>query len=177
MSEVKKQIGFRIEIIPHSQYDHDMWKIMLYPMEYEEHRHRWTGHSSLGGYAENALSHLVVETWGSHKTRRVPDYYECRVKEVYSANSGEAAAMAKLLLGIERTLLKAKEIDGEALSFGQYCLRVAKAVKATRFLTRPSEGRKAVTGEDWDVRTLADGQSWIDYEIRKWQAEDEKEAA
>lgn len=179
MSEAKK-IGFRMEIETRAQFGDHCWTMRLFPMEYDTNRHRWTGYGGLSSYADNALSHLVLECYGDQRTHKLYRGYEYKLKDIYSVNEREVVAMAKVMTGIENALKKAREKDGEALSFGQFCLRVAKAVKAQYFLFLKLNAKELGYQDDerWHIRSLAEGQSHIDYEIRKWQeAGKEQEAA
>lgn len=108
-----------------------------------------------------------------HEQRERSPYaweYEYRVGH---AKLHRLEGMARVLKKVERTLDKQTAEWGRVATYGQFCLRVAKAIGAVEMLFQTDrDGR--VYGYDetsFDHKSLSEGAERIDWWIQQWRQE------
>lgn len=124
------------------------------------------------------LSSLQVYSQGSGGEWRGRGVYAWAVeyRSPYTVDLERAEAMVKQLRHIERSLAKAAERDGQARSYGQYCLRVARAIGA-QMMCWARDQRSFHTYDEmrWTFVSLPDGANHIDGLVREWIERPERE--
>lgn len=134
------------------------------------------------GDAENTqgcLEKLRISCQGNAEQRGRGVYaWEVEYDEVRWLRLQQAKAIVKTLETIDRKMAKAEREWGPPATYGQFVLRVAKAIGAKEMIWQTKHCR-ASSYDEMDLRRaeLAEGAQHIDWWIGQWQLEGEKELA
>lgn len=164
------------ELVGLFQYYH----VRLCPVRIYESGHirgiSW-GSFTTGAAEQHAemLAGLQVNCQGSadHASRHNGVYgWDTEYRDVHAIDSRRAKAMAKTLDHVDRALHRLRGEWGEPATYGQYCLRVARALGAVELVfTSRNDRFRGYDDTDMQRRTLAEGAETIDCWIRFWQQE------
>lgn len=128
--------------------------------------------ATLGG-----LHNLRISCQGNVEQRDRGVYaWETEYYEASYIDLPRVRAMAKTLETIDRGMKRMAKEWGDPSTYGQYVLRVAKAIGAKELIFQ-SKRCKGRSYDEMDLhrRDLAEGASHIDWWVREWQAETKEE--
>jgi len=118
------------------------------------------------------LDGLMVNSQGcSRDTTRHLYGFEIEYRDVFSVDARTAERMHKTLSTIERKMSKLADQWGRPATFGQYLLRVAAALGATRIVLPRKDARDGSYADmDLRIEDLRTGASCVDYRVEQWIA-------
>jgi hypothetical protein len=117
---------------------------------------------------------LVISCQGNNEERLTEEgtvrlyAYHVSYRDVYRVEADLAGAMFKTLSRVDKMLAKQRDEEGDALSYGQYVVRVCKALGIKRMARYANANEQYVSGRRFITFSLADGQRYIDQVVNAW---------
>lgn len=124
-----------------------------------------------------ALADLAIKaSLACHRDKSREDFlsWETSYQNPWNVNMGRAEAMVKTLKTIKTSLDKAAKRDGLTASFGQYVLRVCRALGAAGILIEDEDARRHEGRETYWERKDGEVVNTVDFQIQsaKWRAQE-----
>ena len=164
MRNTEEQLPYALAIRTESR-DY-VWRIVLNPMRYTT-RSEWESIPS--DDALGALDDLTVDARFDPSRPSNPAYsWATEYENVYSLDIYKAKTIYETLARIQKKLDAMKKVEGGADSFGQYALRVARALGMHTIIRLANH---TPGSNHYQEFTLAEGQSVINQMIATWQYE------
>lgn len=111
-----------------------------------------------------ALDHITATCQGSNDKPEDSVYaWQITVHHLYNPDLRELKATTALIESVHKKMQKQKERIGAPTTFGQFCVRLAVALKVKKFVYY-----RESTASYMEF-SLADGQQFIDNLVRMWQ--------
>lgn len=120
---------------------------------------------------DSPLEHLELRAQGDNTNPGKLYGYDATFRHVWSVDLRHAESMVRTLKAIRRGLDKAAERDGDLKSFGQYVLRVCRALGINSVIFDARNGCDIGTGKTFTVRNALDATHLLDWTLMdEWTA-------